>query len=137
MFRSIIKPITILAITLAGLAASSSSFAKEGDIEACEGLEDGDACTRADGDAGICQPDASDPGVITCDDDGLGAGNSGNSGAGNSGNSGSSDNTAGSGGDDDGPSVDCSASGGAGAPGSLGVAFGLALLGAAFVGRRR
>lgn len=123
--------IPMLAAALAlGLASSSSALAKEGDIEACEGLAVGDACTRLDGDPGVCQPDASDPNVIKCDDDGLGAGNSGNSGAGNSG---SSDDSGGSSSSDDGGGIDCSASGGSGAPGA---AFGLAVFGAFLAWRR-
>jgi hypothetical protein len=59
------------------LLTATAAFAKDGDEEACAGLEVGDDCTRADGDPGVCQEDTSDPGVLTCDDDALGAGGGG------------------------------------------------------------
>lgn len=52
------------------LGMSLAAFAKDGDEEACVGLQDGDACVRADGDPGVCQPDESDVNILVCDDDG-------------------------------------------------------------------
>lgn len=59
----------IWSAPLFAMLVTTSAFAKDGDEEACAGLDVGDACTRADGDPGTCQEDTSDPGVITCDDD--------------------------------------------------------------------
>lgn len=50
------------------LVLSSSAFADEADKAACEGLVEGDDCTRGDGDPGTCQLDADDD-VLSCDDD--------------------------------------------------------------------
>ncbi len=98
---------SLAAVLVAGLV-SSTALAKDGDIEACAGLEEGDACTRADGDPGVCQPDDSDPGVIKCDDDAYG-------------------------GDDDG-SVQCALGT---APAPADTALALVFLGAALALRRR
>lgn len=59
------------------LGMSIAAFAKDGDEEACVGLVDGDACVRADGDAGVCQPDESDASILVCDDDGASGSDSG------------------------------------------------------------
>ena len=53
------------------LLLASPTLAKEGDVEACIDKVEGDDCTRADGDVGVCQPDESDPNVLKCDDDAL------------------------------------------------------------------
>lgn len=60
-------------IVMALLLGAATADAREGDEAACEGLVEGDDCTRANGDAGLCQPDDSDPEVLVCDDDGLGS----------------------------------------------------------------
>lgn len=56
---------TLLASALVALPA----LANDADKAACAALDDGDDCTRGDGRAGLCTPDASDPDVLTCDDD--------------------------------------------------------------------
>jgi hypothetical protein len=60
-----------IAALATSLLLASPAFAREGDVEACIDLAEGDDCTRADGDPGICQPDDSDPDVLECDDDAL------------------------------------------------------------------
>lgn len=113
---------SVMRISCAAVVAllwSATAFAKEGDVEACAGLEAGDGCTRADGDPGVCQPDDSDPNVIKCDDDGLGS-----SGAGASGGDDSSDDG----------SIECAYGAGPGTP-DAGLA--LALAGVLIAARRR
>jgi MYXO-CTERM domain-containing protein len=61
---------TLFACTL---LAAPVAHADEADKAACAALEEGDGCTRGNGDPGICIPDESDPDVLTCDDDGLGS----------------------------------------------------------------
>ncbi len=51
-----------------GDESDSNGDDSNGDTLACEALEEGDACTRSDGDAGTCIPDESDPGVLECED---------------------------------------------------------------------
>jgi MYXO-CTERM domain-containing protein len=68
MIRSILAT---LAISCASLLVATAALANEGDIQACNGKNEGDECTRSAGDAGTCQPDASDPAVLTCDDTGA------------------------------------------------------------------
>lgn len=60
-----------LALSCASLLPTTASFANEGDVQACDGKTDGDDCTRSDGGAGTCQPDESDPAVLTCEDTGA------------------------------------------------------------------
>lgn len=60
----------------------SLALAKDGDEEACVGLADGDACVRADGSDGTCQPDTSDTSILVCDDDGSSGGGGSSSGSG-------------------------------------------------------
>ncbi len=50
-------------------APAGSGGNAQGDQAACVDHEEGDACTRADGRAGTCSPDDSDPGTLECDDD--------------------------------------------------------------------
>ncbi len=59
-----IRSSVLVALTL----FSSAAFAKAGDEEACVGLASGDACERADGTPGTCQPDTSDASILKCDD---------------------------------------------------------------------
>jgi hypothetical protein len=70
------KIVSMLVVFVGTLLSTGAALAKEGDVEACSGKSQGDACTRADGDAGTCSPDDSDPNVLTCDDDATGAGGS-------------------------------------------------------------
>lgn len=60
-------------LSLVGLLWGAPALAREGDAEACDGLEVGDDCTRSDGDAGVCEEDRSDPNVVVCED-GAGSG---------------------------------------------------------------
>ena len=60
-----------IAALATSLLLASPAFAREGDVEACMDKAEGDDCTRADGDPGVCQPDDSDPDVLECDDDAL------------------------------------------------------------------
>lgn len=58
-----------LALSCASLLVTTASFANEGDVQACDGKADGDACTRSDGSAGTCEPDDSDPAHLHCEDE--------------------------------------------------------------------
>ena len=111
-----------IGLTLAALVTATSfpAFADQADKDACVGLEEDDDCTRGDGSAGTCIPDDSDPGVLSCDDDG-------------SGGSGGDDGSGGSGGDDSKAGISCSTSPGAPAP----LSFAFFALAALAVGRRK
>jgi MYXO-CTERM domain-containing protein len=69
MIRRMLFPMVLVVSTVSANAA----FADEADKAACVDLEEGDACTRGDGDPGTCVPDESDPDVLTCEDE-AGAG---------------------------------------------------------------
>lgn len=69
------------------LTVATTARADDADKAACASLDEGDACTRGDGDPGVCQPDDSSPNVLSCDDDGLATGSS-SSGGGTSDDSG-------------------------------------------------
>jgi MYXO-CTERM domain-containing protein len=99
-----------LATSLATFAGTAS--ADQADKDACVGLEEGDACTRGDGEPGFCQWDVSDP-VLTCEDDPSASSSSSSSGGG-----GSSSSSSASGGG--GSSSSSSASGGGGSSSSSG-----------------
>jgi hypothetical protein len=109
---------TVFGVALAGLVslAATPALADDEDKAACADLDEGDDCTRGDGDPGTCIPDDSDSSVLSCDDDASGSG------------------AGGSGGDD-------SSSGGCNANGSgdpIGWLSGAALMaGLAFIKRRR
>lgn len=67
----------------ATVLAAPMALADDEDKAACVDLDEGDDCTRGDGDPGVCIPDESDPNVLTCDDDTLSSGGGGsNSGSG-------------------------------------------------------
>lgn len=53
----------------ASLFAALPAAADDADKAACASLDEGDDCTRGDGDPGVCIPDESDASVLTCDDD--------------------------------------------------------------------
>ncbi len=73
--------LTSLALGFALVLTAPLASADDDDKAACVNLEEGDACTRGDGDPGFCFPDESDPQVLTCDDDGAGGdGSSGDDG---------------------------------------------------------
>ena len=55
-------------ISLCVALAPAIALANDEDKAACADLQEGDECTRKDGDAGVCVPDDSDP-VLTCEDD--------------------------------------------------------------------
>lgn len=116
MVRFVVGVATLL------FALSTPAYARDGDEEACEGKEAGDPCTRSRGEEGTCQPDDSDPDVLTCDDDAgpapLPSGDGGPDGA----------PPTGSASPDDGSG--CATTGGA-------AALGLALVGGALAARRR
>ncbi len=82
-----------LASSLATFAGVAS--ADQADKDACVGLEEGDACTRGDGEPGYCLWDDSDP-VLSCED-APSSSSSSSSGGGGSGSGGSS-SSSGSGG---------------------------------------
>jgi MYXO-CTERM domain-containing protein len=82
-----------LAILTSPLFAGIA-HADDEDKAACEGKEEGDACTRGDGDGGTCVPDDSDP-VLTCEDsigDSTNISSAGNSSSSSSGNDDDDDN---------------------------------------------
>lgn len=62
-------PILSLLLALTATTISPVALADDDDKAACAALEEGDDCTRGDGDPGFCIPDESDPNVLTCDDD--------------------------------------------------------------------
>ena len=64
MSRRFVPILISLCVGFAPLIAR----ANDEDKAACADLQEGDACTRKDGDAGVCVPDDSDP-VLTCEDD--------------------------------------------------------------------
>jgi len=64
MSRRAVPILITLCVALAALTAE----ANDEDKAACADLQEGDACTRSDGDPGVCVPDDSDP-VLTCEDD--------------------------------------------------------------------
>ncbi|MBK8256992.1 MAG: hypothetical protein IPK82_30495 [Polyangiaceae bacterium] len=78
-----VAPMKLLTLSLTSMLVAATSliavpaFADQADKDACVGLEEGDDCTRGDGSAGVCIPDESDPGVLTCDDDTASSGTSG------------------------------------------------------------
>ncbi|NUP14299.1 MAG: hypothetical protein HOW73_50350 [Polyangiaceae bacterium] len=109
--------VSILLATVAFAPAIAS--ADDADKAACADLDEGDECTRGDGDPGFCIPDESDANVLTCDDD-RSAGGTGGSSAGD-------DNSSGAG---------CSASSGA-ANASGAILVALAGLGISAARRRR
>jgi len=106
--------IILSAAFLAAGLAPARALADDADKAACASLDEGDDCTRGDGDPGVCIPDESDTNVLTCDDDTSGAG---------AGGSGGSDG-----------SSDCSS---AGTRGSSGLGFFFAALAGLAVSRRR
>lgn len=68
-------------IALAGAVALTTSTARaavdDDDAAACNGAVEGDSCTEADGEAGICRADPDDDGRLECEDlecDGLSVG---------------------------------------------------------------
>ncbi|NUO49401.1 MAG: hypothetical protein HOV80_11150 [Polyangiaceae bacterium] len=64
-------------LTGALLFSPAVAFADDADKAACASLEEGDDCTRGDGDPGVCSRDESDANVLTCDDDAIGSGSGG------------------------------------------------------------
>ena len=116
----------ILALTFAVVlsAGAAPARADQADKDACASLDEGDDCTRGDGGSGVCVPDESDPGVLTCDDD-ASAGGSG------SGDDGSGDDSSG------GRALACSASDGAPSGGAAPLAFALGAIALVAWGRRR
>ncbi len=108
-----------LASALAASFFASPVLADDADKAACADLDEGDECTRGDGDPGVCIPDESDTGVLSCDDDTLGSGSSSSSG------SSSDDGTSG-----------CSASGRRTANDGM-LAVGVAAVGLALLRRKR
>jgi MYXO-CTERM domain-containing protein len=70
---------TLFAVTLGAALALGTPIARadQADKDACIGLAEGDDCTRGNGAPGTCSPDASDPSVLTCDDDASGTADSG------------------------------------------------------------
>lgn len=67
------------ALLLGLVTLPSIASANDEDKAACAALEEGDACERSDGSDGTCQPDESDPGVLTCEDDPPSGGSGGSS----------------------------------------------------------
>lgn len=110
------KPSVLAALSLAVALATASApaLADDDDKAACADKAEGDACTRGDGDAGVCVPDDSDP-VLTCEDD---VGSTSGSGS----TSGGSDDSS-----DDSSSGGCSAAGSPASPAGALALVGLAL----------
>lgn len=112
----------VLAILASPVFAVGIAHADDEDKAACEGKEEGDACTRGDGDSGTCVPDDSDP-VLTCEDS-----------IGDSTNSSSAGNSSSSSSGDDDDDSGCRIGGG----GADGMWFaGFAVAGFVGLGRRR
>jgi hypothetical protein len=70
-----------IALLVAFSFMPSLASANDEDKAACADLEEGDACERSDGSDGTCQPDESDPGVLSCEDDPSGGGGGSSSGS--------------------------------------------------------
>ena len=66
------KTLSLIAALASCLVLDAPALADEADKAACANLDEGDACTRGDGDPGTCVPDESDPAVLTCEDEGEG-----------------------------------------------------------------
>lgn len=58
-----------VALVACGGAQQGAAEAPEGDEIACEGKNQGDACTEPDGDAGTCVPDEDPPHRLECEND--------------------------------------------------------------------